>query len=300
MIGGISNITEKVDSVFLASVAISVLLLVLITFFMIFFAIKYNRKKRPHAEQVEGSPILEIIWTIAPTVLVLGMFYFGWTNFAYIRTVPKDAMPVNVIGRQWSWQFEYVNGKQSDVLNVPLGRPVKLILNSVDVIHSFYIPAFRIKEDAVPGMKTYLWFDANEAGTYDIFCAEYCGTGHSHMLAKLIVMNAEDFDKWYQSAGPQTAAQKGMSLFQSKGCLGCHTTDGTKKIGPTFKGLFGTKEMVITAGKEHEVVVDENFIRKAVLQPGADLVKGYPNIMPKLPVTPQELDTIVATIKGLK
>src|SRR5208282_4384806 len=171
---------------------------------------------------------------------------------------------------------------------------------SANLIHSLYIPAFRIKEDAVPGLKTHLWFKADEVGSFDIFCTEYCGTGHSHMLSKVVVMADNEFDKWYASAEAAGAKERGMNLLQVKGCLGCHTTDGTKKIGPSFKGLFGMKETVITDGKEHEIIVDEAFIRKAVLQPGADLVKGYPKIMPQLPVTPEELDAIVAALKELK
>ena len=297
---GISNTASKVDSAFLFIVCSSVVLLVLVTFFMVFFVIRYSRKRHPHAEQIEGNVLLEIIWTVVPTLLVLVMFYVGWSNFSYIRNEPDNAMLVKLTGMQWSWQFEYKNGKQSDVLNVPLGKPVKLILTSADVIHSLYIPAFRIKEDAVPGLKTHLWFKANELGSYDIFCTEYCGTGHSHMRSKVVVMADNEFDKWYEAAEAGGEKDIGLKLLQSKGCLGCHTTDGTKKIGPTFKGIFGRNETVTTDGKEHEIVVDEAFLRKAVLQPGADLVKGYPNIMPKLPVTGEELDAIILTLKGLK
>jgi cytochrome c oxidase subunit 2 len=299
MISDIASSTAKVDNTFLFVVGVSVILLVLITFLMVFFIFRYNRRRHPHAEQIEGSLLIEIIWTVVPTLLVLVMFYFGWTNFSYIRNVPDDAMSVNATGRMWSWNFEYKNGKQSGELNVPLGRPVKLVLTSVDVIHSLYIPAFRIKEDAVPGLKTYLWFKANEAGSYDIFCTEYCGTGHSHMLSKVVVLPEAEFDKWYASAEVTGAKERGLKLLEAKGCLGCHTTDGTKKIGPTFKGLFGRKEIVITNGKEHEIVVNEDFLRRAVLQPGYDLVKGYSPIMPKLPVTEEELDTIISTIKEL-
>jgi cytochrome c oxidase subunit 2 len=300
MISGISNTASKVDSAFLFIVGSSVVLLVLVTFFMVFFVIRYSRKKNPNPEQIEGNVLLEIIWTVIPTLLVMVMFYVGWSNFSYIRNSPDDAMPVKVTGMMWSWQFEYKNGKQSDVLNVPLGKPVRLVLTSSDVIHSLYIPAFRIKEDAVPGLKTHLWFKANELGSYDIFCTEYCGTGHSHMRSKVVVMADNEFDKWYESAEARGEKDRGLKLLQVKGCLGCHTTDGTKKIGPTFKGIFGRKETVITDGKEHEINVDEAFLRKAVLQPGADLVKGYPKIMPKLPVTPEELDAIIVALKELK
>src|SRR5271157_704574 len=178
MLWGSSNIAANVDTAFLYVVGICVILLALVTFFMVFFVIRYGRKRHPHAEQIEGSLPLEIIWTVLPTILVLAMFYFGWSNFSYIRNAPKDAMPVKVKGVMWEWEFEYKNGKHSDVLKVPLGKPVQLVITSADVIHSLYIPAFRIKEDAVPGMNTHMWFNANELGSYDIFCTEYCGTGH--------------------------------------------------------------------------------------------------------------------------
>ncbi len=298
MIWGSSNIAAKVDIAFLYVVGICVILLALVTFFMVFFVIRYGRKRHPNAQQIEGSLPLEIIWTVLPTILVLAMFYFGWSNFSYIRNAPKDAMPVKVKGVMWAWEFEYKNGKHSDVLKVPLGKAVQLEITSADVIHSLYIPAFRIKEDAVPGMNTHMWFNANELGSYDIFCTEYCGTGHSHMLSKVVVMSQDAFDKWYASAA--APENKGLQLLQKKGCLGCHTTDGTKKIGPTFKGVYGGEETVITNGKERTIIVDEAFCRKAILQPGTDLVKGYPNIMPKIPVTGDELDVIVKTLEELK
>ena len=193
MFWGPANTTGKVDSAFLFILSISVALLFIVTLAMVFFLIKYNRKTHPQSEEVKESMALEIIWTVVPTILVLLMFYYGWVNFDYIRNPPGDAMPINVIARQWSWHFEYGNGKQSDVLRVPVNKPVKLVLTSLDVIHSLFIPAFRIKEDCVPGMKTHLWFNANESGTYDIFCTEYCGVGHSHMRSKVIVMPVSGF-----------------------------------------------------------------------------------------------------------
>jgi cytochrome c oxidase subunit 2 len=296
---GPANTTGKVDSAFVFIVAVSVALLCIITFLMILFLIKYNRKRHPQREEVKESVALEIIWTIVPTILVLMMFYFGWVNFDYIRNPPPDAMTVNVIARQWSWLFEYEDGKQSDVLRVPIGKPVKLILTSEDVIHSLYIPAYRIKEDCVPGMKTHLWFNATKLGSYDIFCTEYCGPGHSHMLSKVIVMSDSDFDQWYKTK-EAAKVEKGLSLLQSKGCLGCHTIDGSKKIGPTFKGLYGKKVTVLTNDKERVVTADEEYVKRSVLQPGFDIVKGYPNIMPAIPVTQEELEEIVEYLESLK
>ena len=297
---GPSNTTGKVDDAFFFIVAICVALLVMVTVAMVFFVIKYNRKRHPHHEEVKESTALEIAWTVIPTILVLLMFYFGWVNFEYLRNPPRDAMPVQVIARQWSWLFVYENGLQSDVLKVPLNKPVELILTSQDVIHSLFIPAFRIKEDCVPGMKTHLWFNANEAGSYDIFCTEYCGVGHSHMLSKVIAMPVSDFELWYKTSQAAAAPNKGYELLQSKGCLGCHTIDGTKKIGPTFKGILGKSVTVLTNGKERAITVDEQYLKRSILNPEADIVKGYPPIMPVIPLTEEELEAIINYLEGLK
>lgn len=300
MFWGPSNTAGKVESAFIYIVAMCVALLAIVTFCMIFFLVKYNRKRHPQHEEVKESLVLEITWTVIPTMLVMVMFYLGWVDFKYIRNPPPDAMPVNVFARQWSWLFEYENGKQSDVLRVPVGKPVKLVLTSQDVVHSLFIPAFRIKEDCVPGMKTHLWFNANEAGTYNIFCTEYCGMAHSHMLSKVIVMPAGDFESWYQTKMAAAAISKGYELLQSKGCLGCHTTDGAPKIGPTLKGLFGSKATVLTNGRERVVTADEEYLKRSILEPGADIVKGYQNIMPAIPVDKDEMKGIIEYLESLK
>jgi len=300
MFAGSAISTGKVDEAFFYIVAISVALLVMVTIVMLFFLFRYNRKRHPEPEAVSEPLWLEIVWTVIPTILAVSMFYFGWVNFEFIRTPPKDAMTVNVIGREWSWSFTYDNGRQSDVLRVPLNKPVKLVLTSADVIHSLYIPAFRIKEDCVPGMKTYLWFNADEAGTYDIFCTEYCGVGHSHMLSKVIVMPAAEYDKWYSAAEAGGLAAEGKRLVQEKGCLGCHSTDGSRKVGPTFKGMHGSVETVITDGKERRVTVDDEYIEHYIEHPNVDIVKGYPPIMPVIPVTDAELKAMVAYLKTVK
>jgi cytochrome c oxidase subunit 2 len=193
----------EVDKIFLFIVGISVLLLALITVLMIYFVVRYGRKRHPEAVDIEGNTLLEIVWTIIPTALVLAMFYYGWIGFKAMRDVPDDAMNVSVTGQMWFWKFEYKNGRQTDSLHVPVGKPVKLNIESLDVIHSLYIPAFRIKEDAVPGAETYLWFVAENEGDFDIFCAEYCGTGHSSMNSKVIAHPEEEFRRWYNAWTPQ-------------------------------------------------------------------------------------------------
>lgn len=294
-----SSSADKVDTAFSYILAIEVVLLILVTSAMVLFVIRYNRKKREKADNIEGSMLLEIIWTVIPVLLVLGMFYIGLRSFELIRKVPKEVMTVRVTARQWSWLFSYENGKDSPDLRVPIGRPVKMLITSADVIHSFYIPAFRIKEDCVPRMQTYLWFTAKETGTYDIFCTEYCGLGHSGMVSRAIVMPESDFDTWYASVAAP-AKISGLKILENKGCLGCHTIDGTKKIGPTLKGLYGSKVTVLSNGKERVIVADDEYLKKSILQPAADIVKGYQNIMPALPMSPEELKAVIEYLKSLK
>ncbi|RJQ20591.1 MAG: cytochrome c oxidase subunit II [Nitrospiraceae bacterium] len=192
------NPSVNVRGVFLFIAGVSVVMLVLVTSIMVFFLIKYDRKRNPTASDIEGNLPLEISWVVIPTVLVVAMFYYGWTGFSVMREPPADAMNVKVSARMWSWSFTYENGKKSGELTVPLNRPVKLIITSEDVIHSLFIPAFRVKEDAVPGMETYLWFLPDRTGSYDLFCSEYCGAGHHAMVSKVIVMSREDFSRWYE------------------------------------------------------------------------------------------------------
>lgn len=299
MMLGPSNMAGKIETSFLIIAGACVVLLVAVTVTMLVFLYKYNRNRHPVPNDIHENIPLEIAWTLIPTILVVFMFYFGWVDFDYIRNPPKDAMNVDVIARQWSWTFRYENGRQSDTLKVPVGEPVKLILTSEDVIHCLFIPAYRVKEDCVPGLKTHLWFTANEAGTYDIFCTEYCGLEHSHMRSKLITMPVAEFDAWYKGLGG-AAVDKGLELLQNKGCLGCHTIDGTPKVGPTFKGLYGSMVTVLTGGKERVITADAWYLKQSVLEPGADIVKGYPNIMPKLPISETELKDIVDYLETLK
>jgi len=297
---GPANTTVRVDDAFIFIMVCCMVLLAIVTICMVTFLIRYSRKRHPHPEHVEENIILEIIWTAVPTILVCVMFYVGWADFQYIRNPPQDAMTIRVTARQWSWLFEYENGKKDDVLTVPLGKPVKLIMTSLDVIHCLFIPAYRIKEDCVPGMKTHLWFTAGEAGDYDILCTEYCGVGHSHMRSKVVVMPPDAFTQWYGAAAETAAAGQGFKILQAKGCLGCHSMDGSKKVGPTFKGLLGREETVLMAGQEKQIKVDRDFIREHILNPQSATTKSYPPIMPKIPMTDEELDTIVSFLETLK
>ena len=196
MSSGASNFVESVDFVFILSVAISVFFLVLITVLMITFIIKYNRKRNPKAVNVHSNTKLEVIWTVIPTILVLILFWYGWVGYKKMVDIPEDAMIVEVTAQMWKWQFRYETGMVTDTLYVPHKKPVKLVLRSVDVNHSFFIPAFRIKKDVYPGTERLAWFIANDVGDYDIACAEYCGLNHSYMYTKVVSMPEEDFKNW--------------------------------------------------------------------------------------------------------
>lgn len=188
---------EKVDSIFLFVFALSVAFLIAITGVMIYFVIRYSRKRNPKPSPVGHHTLLEVTWTVVPLLLFLAIFYYGWTDFSYIRNAPRDAMVVDVTARQWSWSFKYPNGKQTTELYAVVNRPVKVDLRSVDVIHGFFIPAFRIKMDVVPGRVNSIWFQPTKLGSYDIECTVICGTGHSYMLSKVVVVTEEDFKRWY-------------------------------------------------------------------------------------------------------
>ncbi|UCE06138.1 MAG: cytochrome c oxidase subunit II, partial [bacterium] len=206
MIVDAANMPQTVNNVFYFILAISVALLVFITFLMVFFVIKYHRKRNKKSKDIEGNTWLEITWTVIPTLLVLGMFYYGWIGYKIMKDVPEDAMVVNVTGRMWSWLFEYDNGVQTDTLYVPVDKPIRVNLKSQDVLHSFYIPAFRIKHDVVPGNERgYVWFHPRELGSYDVLCAEYCGQQHAYMTSKVIVLPEDEFKTWL--ASQDTTAQ---------------------------------------------------------------------------------------------
>lgn len=197
------TIVQHTDTTFLIIAGISFFFLAIITVAMFYFIYKYSRKKNPVATDITGNTSLEILWTVIPTILVLVMFFYGYAGFKQMRNAPADAMTVKVTARMWAWSFEYDNGVKSDTLFVPTGKPVKLELNSVDVNHSFYIPAFRIKEDAIPGRKNYLWFEPTEDGEYFVECAEYCGMSHSYMLSKVVSLPQSKYDAWYNAPRPK-------------------------------------------------------------------------------------------------
>jgi cytochrome c oxidase subunit 2 len=277
MFEGASNLAAGVDRTFMLILAIAVFFIVGITAFMIWTVIRYNRKKNQPAKQFTGSVTLEIIWTVIPLILVLVIFVYGWKGYAPMRKVPADAMKVTAIGRMWEWSFDYGNGKLSKILVLPVNKAVRLDLHSVDVNHGMFIPAFRVKEDVVPGYKNYLWFIPRFNGEYDVLCSDYCGLQHSGMNTKARVVAENEFQQWIDSL-PATGLipdAEGLTLIKNNGCIACHSLDGVKLVGPSFKGVYGKKHMVISNGQEIDMEANDAYISTSIIDPNKDIVKGF-------------------------
>jgi cytochrome c oxidase subunit II len=277
-----SNFVKGVDTTFLVILGISFFFLIFLTVLMLVFIYKYNRKRNPKATQIEGSTKLEIVWTVIPLLLTLLMFYFGWAGYKPMTKVPNDAMEVTVYGRMWNFMFEYENGKRTDTLYLPKDQPVKLNLVAMDVLHSLYIPAFRVKQDMVPGKKNnFMWFEPQKEGTYVLYCAEYCGLQHSYMYSYVKVMEDTAFQSWMvdttlvATTDIESPTATGRRIMQNIGCFACHSIDGTRLVGPTFKGIWGATHTVTTGREKREVEVDEEYIRRSIYEPNADIVEGF-------------------------
>ena len=296
-----SNFVEGVDFTLYLILGTSVVFLVGITAVMVYFLFRYRKKKNPVATNISHNNTLEVIWTVIPTILVLIMFWYGWTGYRPMLTAPEGAMEIDAIGQMWKWSFEYPNGKISDTLVVPINEPVKLNLISKDVLHSLYIPAFRVKQDVVPGGEKMMWFTAQKIGSFDILCAEYCGQLHSYMLSTINVVERKDYDTWLETEPDTSGEHPGLTLMKRNACLSCHTQDGTRLVGPSFKEIMGKMEIVIADGNEKEVTIDRDYLINSIKNPNAEIVKGYqPNLMPVLPLTDEELNHIADYIETIK
>jgi len=274
-----STVAGEVDALYIFLVGASAVMSLLIVSLLAFFAIRYRRKsKADRSGAVHESLRLELGWTLIPLGIVMIIFVWSSAVFFHISRPPDDTLDVLVVGKRWMWKLQHLNGKREiNELHVPVGRDVKLTLTSEDVIHSFFVPAFRVKADAVPGRYTSIWFRATKPGRYHLFCAEYCGTKHSQMLGQVIVMEDDEFQSWLggEMAGATPAAQ-GERLFANLGCNTCHKPEKTGR-GPTLVGVFGTT--VEMEGGER-VTADESYVRESIVDPRARIVSGYKALMP--------------------
>ena len=278
-----SNFVQGVDTAFLVILGISFAFLIGLTIVMLIFIYKFNKKRNPKATQFEGNIKLEIVWTVVPFILTMVMFYYGWAGWKPMTKPPKDSMEITVYGRMWNFSFEYENGKRTDTLYLPKDQPVKLNLVAMDVLHSLYIPAFRVKQDMVPGKEdNFMWFEPQKVGTYELYCAEYCGLQHSYMYSYVKVMEDSAFTNWLvdttlvaTAAEIESPTATGRRIMQNIGCFACHSIDGSKLVGPSFKGVWGATHTVVTGREERQITVDEEYIRKSIYDPNADVVEGF-------------------------
>src|SRR6201988_5014322 len=296
-----STFSWKVDALYFYLSGVTLFFTLLISAVLIFFVIRY-RRRTPYEipRPIAGSHKLETIWTIIPFVIAMSMF--GWGASVYFQQYkpPANAIEVYVVGKQWMWKLQHATGQREiNQLHVPVGRKIKLIMTSEDVIHDFFVPAFRTKMDVVPGKYTTMWFEATTPGTYHLFCAEYCGMNHSGMTGSIIVMEPREFDNWLSgSTGSTTPAAAGQQLYQTLGCASCHGANGEGGRGPTLAGLFG-RPTPLEGGQT--VTADEAYIREWILNPGAKIVAGFQPIMPTFQgqVTEDQLVQLIAFIKSL-
>lgn len=297
-----------VDWVFYFILGISAFFFILIVGLMSFFVIRYRRRKGiPAQETSDHNLALELTWTLIPLGLVAAIFYFGFVVFLDMRTQPSGPFEILVTARQWNWSFQYSNGVQDPHLHVPVDTEVRLIMTSDDVIHSLFIPAFRVRQDVVPGRITKMWFKATQEGEFPLLCSQYCGTAHSNMSAIVYVHKPGEYEKWLADAESKTLQMSpkdlGAKLYITKACASCHTVDGKPHYGPSFKGIFGRNEIVREDGKEFPVLVDENYIRESILDPQKKIVVGpYTAVMPTYQgrLKDQEIIGLIEYIKSLK
>ncbi|HET7624078.1 MAG TPA: cytochrome c oxidase subunit II [Verrucomicrobiae bacterium] len=295
-----SRVAQQTDYLYWGLLCISAAVLLVVFVPMTYFLMKYRRGRKADRTPLELPEIkMEITWTIIPIVVFTGLFAWGANVYWTIKRPPPDAMEINVVGKQWMWKIEHPEGnREIDELHVPLGRDIKLTITSQDVIHSFFLPAFRIKQDAVPGRYSTLWFKADRLGTFHLFCSEYCGTHHSAMTGRVIVMTPAAYQDWLTRGAPgPTLAQQGAQLFRQFGCSGCHV-NSTTVHAPPLEGVFG-KPVPLQTGRI--VTADAAYIRDSILRPSKDIAAGYTNDMPSFQghLSEDQLLRLIAYIKSL-
>ena len=273
-----STIAPYMDALYFFLLLITIVGLVLVGMLVVGFSIRYRRQRNPVATQVEGSTLLEATWTIIPLALFLICFVWGAVLYFRIYNPPANSMNIYIVGKQWMWKAEHPGGQHEiNSLHVPIGRPVQLTMISQDVFHSFSIPDFRVKREVVPGRYTTVWFNATVPGTYHLFCTQYCGTQHSGMIGDIVALTPEDYEKWtQQSTSGMSLAQNGERLFASMGCNACHNGTAAAR-GPSLAGVYGSH---LTLSNGSQVLVNEAYLRDAILNPSQHVTAGYAPIMP--------------------
>jgi len=299
-----STTAAHVDRAFYFVLYLSIFFFLLIAVLMVVFVVRYRARPGvgPGEAPSHNTP-LEVTWTVIPLLLVIVIFYLGFKGYMDMRLPPRDAYEIEVVAQKWQWLFKYPSGHVDSELHVPAGQAVRLLMQSRDVIHSLFIPDFRVKMDVVPGRYTKTWFQAKDPGQHLLLCTEYCGTGHSDMTTTVVVHKPGEFEKWLADADKfaedMPPAERGALIYRRQGCQGCHSIDGTAKTGPSFKGIYGQTHNFSNAPP---TVVDENYIRESILEPSAKIRAGYPNKMNsfKGQLTDEQISDLIAFIKSLK
>jgi cytochrome c oxidase subunit 2 len=300
-----STLAPEIDSLFYFVTWVSVVLFVLVVGAMLYLAYRYRRRSpEDRPTLVHENPIVEISWVVIPTILVLIVFTWGFKGYVKQAVAPPNAYEIQAVAQQWNWLFEYPNGTQTDTLYVPVDRPVRVNMSSVDVLHSFYIPAFRVKHDVLPNRYTSVWFEATKPGMYEIFCTEYCGRDHSRMNKYVKAVSQQEFNDWLETGGAADdlpLPEYGEILYTQQGCNSCHSIDGSRKVGPTFKGLYGMENRALADGST--VTADDNYLRESILNPNAKVAEGYQQgVMPSAyaELTERQLSALIAYIETLE
>jgi cytochrome c oxidase subunit 2 len=295
-----SAAASRVDALFFFLVALTGVVTIVIAVLVVVFAFRYRRRPgRPELPpQIRGSHAIEIAWIVGPTLIFLIPFVWGARLYTEAYTGPADALTITAVGKQWMWKFQHPGGQREiDQLHVPLDRPVKLLMTSEDVIHSLYVPAFRLHQDVVPGRYTTVWFRATKAGTYHLFCSEYCGAAHSQMRGSVVAMEPEAYERWLALGATESAASRGGKLFQQLGCNTCHRGDSLRRA-PVLAGLYG-RPVQLTDGRI--VLADPEYLRESIVEPAAKIVLGWQPIMPTFRgrISEEQMLELIAYIQSL-
>jgi cytochrome c oxidase subunit 2 len=309
--GAASSQAGRVDALFVMIAGIGGFFFFLTQGMLIYFAVKYRRRipgRDNDTPAITGNPLLEFLWILIPSLVVVGIFFYGWQVYTDQRIPAAGETEVHVNARQWMYEIKYPDGRTAiNEIRVPAGKPVKFLLSASDVLHGFYLPDFRVKMDMIPGRVTTLWVQPDRPGSYQIYCTVYCGTGHSNMLARLIVMPPREYAEWAEHGGREEEEaegkgplhERGERVVRGAGCLNCHAVEGKEKIGPNFRGIYGS---TVPLADGTSVKADEEYLRESIVDPGAKVVKGYPNVMPtfKASMPPDDVRATVEYLKTLK
>ena len=297
-----STLAVQIDLFLYVIVGLAIFFAALIFGLLTFFAVRYRHNSRASRHQIHQENLkLEIFWTVVPTFLVIVLFVWAGKIFVEYFRIPEGAQELLVTGKQWMWKIQHANGRREiNELHVPVNTPIQLTMTSEDVIHSFFVPQFRVKKDVLPGRYTTLWFEATKTGTFNLFCAEYCGTGHSRMTGKVVVLDPPEYERWLKEGNVEASAgaSTGERLFTRMGCITCHR-EGAGARGPLLAGLFGREVVLQDGGK---VIADETYLRESILEPRTKLVEGFAPLMPTYKSQLSETDVfeLVNYIKSLQ